>query len=95
MHSLAGKKSAANPPKKKSGADDKPDGVSNGMRALKMDDTPLPKSKNLNVLNEYEKSKSKKSASFVVVGTDSDFILLAWAPTTDTRQGMLMQARAP
>jgi len=37
------------------------------MKALKVD-TPLPKSKNLNVLNEFEKTKSKKSASFVVVG---------------------------
>jgi len=31
-------------------------------------DDPLPKGKNLNVLSEYEKSKSKRSASFVVVG---------------------------
>jgi elongation factor 1 alpha-like protein len=38
------------------------------VEALKVDDAPLPKSKNLNVPSEYEKSKSKKSASFVVVG---------------------------
>ncbi len=35
---------------------------------MKVDDAPLPKSKNLDVLSEFEKSKSKKSASFVVVG---------------------------
>lgn len=33
-----------------------------------MAETPLPKSKNLNVLKEYEKSQQKRSASFVVVG---------------------------
>ena len=33
-----------------------------------MDDTPLPKSRNLNVLSEFEKNKGKKTASFVVVG---------------------------
>ena len=51
-------------PKKKGGHDD----VANEIKALKVDDTPLPKSKNLNVLNEYEKTKKKKTASFVVVG---------------------------
>jgi len=35
---------------------------------LKIDDTPLPKSKHLDVLSEFERSKNKKSASFVVVG---------------------------
>ncbi|KAK5626349.1 hypothetical protein RRF57_002064 [Xylaria bambusicola] len=36
---------------------------------MKVDDTPLPKSKNLDVLSEFEKAKKKKNASFVVVGT--------------------------
>lgn len=49
---------------KKKGTND----VTNDMKTLKVDDTPLPKSKNLNVLSEFEKSKSKKNASFVVVG---------------------------
>lgn len=36
--------------------------------ALKIEDAPLPKSKNLDVLSEFHKSNSKKAASFVVVG---------------------------
>lgn len=35
---------------------------------MKIAEAPLPKSKNLNVLKEYEKSQGKRSASFVVVG---------------------------
>lgn len=35
---------------------------------LKMSEAPLPKSRNFDVLSEFEKSKSKKNASFVVVG---------------------------
>lgn len=38
------------------------------MDGLKISDAPLPKSKNLDVLSELEKSKPKRSASFVVVG---------------------------
>lgn len=38
------------------------------MNDLKIDDAPLPKSRNLDVLSEFERSKPKKSASFVVVG---------------------------
>ncbi|KAI0133528.1 hypothetical protein BJ170DRAFT_715580 [Xylariales sp. AK1849] len=53
---------------KKKGTDGKADPATDGVKSLNIDDTPLPKSKNLNVLSEYEKSKSKKSASFVVVG---------------------------
>ncbi|KAH8195039.1 hypothetical protein TruAng_010794 [Truncatella angustata] len=63
----ASNKKLANTTKKK-GGDNKVDEATDGVKALKVDDAPLPKSKNLNVLNEYEKSKSKKSASFVVVG---------------------------
>ncbi|OAA61084.1 translation elongation factor ef-1 [Niveomyces insectorum RCEF 264] len=39
-----------------------------GVKTLQIDDTPLPKSKHLDVLAEYKKSNAKKSASFVVVG---------------------------
>jgi elongation factor 1 alpha-like protein len=42
--------------------------VTNGVGALKVDDAPLPKSKNLDVLSEFHNSESKKTASFVVVG---------------------------
>ncbi|CRK38328.1 hypothetical protein BN1708_007717 [Verticillium longisporum] len=35
---------------------------------LSLDDAPPPKSKKINVLQEFENSKSKRSASFVVVG---------------------------
>ncbi len=35
---------------------------------MKIDDTPLPKSRNLDVVSEFEKSGSKRSASFVVIG---------------------------
>jgi elongation factor 1 alpha-like protein len=38
------------------------------VKTLKIDDSPLPKSKNLNVLSEFEASGSKKRASFIVVG---------------------------
>lgn len=38
------------------------------MKALKIAETPLPKSKHLNVLKEFKKSQQKRSVSFVVVG---------------------------
>jgi elongation factor 1 alpha-like protein len=38
------------------------------VKELKIDDAPLPKSRNLDVLSEFEKSENKKNASFVVVG---------------------------
>ena len=55
--------------KKKGVFDEK--AASDGIKNLKVDDTPLPKSKNLDVLSEFAKSKSKKTASFVVVGEKS------------------------
>jgi len=61
----AGKKTVTAAPAKKKGGGDS---VANDVKALKIDDTPLPKSKNLDVLNEFERIKSKKTASFVVVG---------------------------
>lgn len=42
--------------------------VVNGVSNLKVSDVPPPKSKGLDVVKEYEKSNSKKSISFVVVG---------------------------
>jgi hypothetical protein len=36
--------------------------------ALKISDVPKPRSKNLDVLVEYQKSSMKNAASFVVVG---------------------------
>ncbi|KAK3956759.1 P-loop containing nucleoside triphosphate hydrolase protein [Pseudoneurospora amorphoporcata] len=62
----AGKKSA-NAQQNKKGSSSA-DGVTNQVNQLKIDDTPLPKSRNLNVLSEFEKTKGKKTASFVVVG---------------------------
>lgn len=63
--SAAGKKFTSNAPnaKNKDAAE-----TAKSLKALKIAETPLPKSKNLNVLKEYEKSNRKKSASFVVVG---------------------------
>ena len=43
-------------------------GVAQGVAALTVQDTPKVKSKNLNVLEEFEKAKMKDAASFVVVG---------------------------
>ncbi|KAI1153723.1 hypothetical protein F4825DRAFT_473749 [Nemania diffusa] len=62
------KKLAASTPKKKGGSERKDGNNIDGMKAMKIDDTPLPKSKNLDVISEFEKAKRKKNASFVVVG---------------------------
>jgi elongation factor 1 alpha-like protein len=35
---------------------------------MKIDDTPRAKSKNLNVLAEFERAKAKNAANFVVIG---------------------------
>lgn len=35
---------------------------------MKIDDTPRAKSKNLDVLAEFEKTKAKNAANFVVIG---------------------------
>jgi len=42
--------------------------VAGEVGSLKIEDAPLPKSKNFDVLSEFHNSKSKKTASFVVVG---------------------------
>ncbi|KAI1777040.1 hypothetical protein F4818DRAFT_408903 [Hypoxylon cercidicola] len=63
------KKVAAPATKKKADSGTKSsEAAADGMNGLKIDDAPLPKSKNLDVLKEFQKTKSKKSASFVVVG---------------------------
>ncbi|KAK4666150.1 hypothetical protein QC763_406430 [Podospora pseudopauciseta] len=62
----AGKKPPAGQSKKSKSSNT--DSLSSSVSELKIDDTPLPKSRNINVLSEFEKSTKKKSASFVVVG---------------------------
>ncbi|KAK4134952.1 hypothetical protein BT67DRAFT_420483 [Trichocladium antarcticum] len=62
----AGKKTPAAQPKKK--GTPSADAVAGEVGELKISDAPLPKSRNFDVLSEFEKSKSKKTASFVVVG---------------------------
>ncbi|KAI1118367.1 P-loop containing nucleoside triphosphate hydrolase protein [Nemania sp. NC0429] len=64
----SGKKPVANTHKKKGGADGKDESVIDGIKVMRVDDTPLPKSKNLDVINEFKNAKRKKNASFVVVG---------------------------
>ncbi|GAP92487.2 putative elongation factor 1-alpha [Rosellinia necatrix] len=59
---------AAHIHKKTGGSDGKTENTLEGIKAMKIDDTPLPKSKNLDVIREFENAKTKKSASFVVVG---------------------------
>lgn len=52
----------------KTTSEKKADQIANGVEALKIDDTPRATSKNLDVLKEYEKSKAKNAANFVVIG---------------------------
>lgn len=42
--------------------------IAAGVEALKIDDTPKAKSKNLDVLKEFESAKRKNAANFVVIG---------------------------
>lgn len=39
------------------------------LNKVKVDDTPKAKSKNLDVIAQFEKSKTKNAANFVVIGT--------------------------
>ena len=51
--------------------DDKPlNGVTHKINDLVLNDVPKAKSKNLDVLAEYDMSKSKKTANFVVIGDE-------------------------
>jgi len=38
------------------------------VEAVKLDDTPRARSKNLDVLSEFEKAEKKNAANFVVIG---------------------------
>ncbi|OJD30344.1 elongation factor tu gtp binding domain-containing protein [Diplodia corticola] len=53
---------------KDSKSKDEAGGLAEGVEGIKIDEAPRVKSKNLNVLEEYEKSNMKKSANFVVIG---------------------------
>ncbi|KAK0629080.1 P-loop containing nucleoside triphosphate hydrolase protein [Bombardia bombarda] len=64
--STAGKKTAGPTTKKK--ASSSLDDVANDVKELKIDNTPLPKSKNIDVLSAYAATIKKKTASFVVIG---------------------------
>ncbi|KAH7346232.1 hypothetical protein BKA65DRAFT_455628 [Rhexocercosporidium sp. MPI-PUGE-AT-0058] len=46
----------------------KADQIANGVEAVKLDDTPRARSKNLDVLSEFEKAQKKNAANFVVIG---------------------------
>ncbi|KAI9742998.1 MAG: Hsp70 suppressor, GTPase facilitates ribosomal subunit dissociation [Claussenomyces sp. TS43310] len=62
----ANAKSSKPPPK--TTAEKKAEQIANGVEAMKIDDTPRAKSRNLDVLAEYEKTKRKNAANFVVIG---------------------------
>lgn len=42
--------------------------LSASVDVLKIDEGPKPKSRNLDVLAEFEKSRAKKAANFIVIG---------------------------
>lgn len=42
--------------------------IADGVEAMRLDNTPKSRSKNLDVLAEFEKTKSKNAANFVVIG---------------------------
>ncbi|KAK6581257.1 hypothetical protein PZA11_005948 [Diplocarpon coronariae] len=44
------------------------DQIASGVEATKLDDTPRARSKNLDVLSEFEKARAKNAANFVVIG---------------------------
>lgn len=66
----AGKGGKGNP---KTNGEKRADQIANGVEALKLDNTPRAKSKNLNVLAEFEKAKAKNAANFVVIGNNFYF----------------------
>lgn len=68
--------------------------ASEGVKAINVDDAPLPKSKNLNVLKEYKNSKAKKSVSFVVVGK-YPLSLVCSNPSANKIQGTSMLVKVP
>lgn len=60
---MKSKAAASKPGDKKAQGD-----LAGGMNSLSVEEKVTVKSKNLNVLDEYSKSKRKKSANFVVIG---------------------------
>ncbi|KAG4436574.1 hypothetical protein IFR05_007928 [Cadophora sp. M221] len=60
------KGSSKGPPKTSN--EKKADQIANGVEAVKLDDTPRARSKNLDVLSEFEKAQKKNAANFVVIG---------------------------
>lgn len=42
--------------------------VTDGVKALGLDDRPKAKRKNIDVLAEYQKVKNKNTANFIVIG---------------------------
>ncbi|KFY38386.1 hypothetical protein V494_04378 [Pseudogymnoascus sp. VKM F-4513 (FW-928)] len=55
-------------PSAKTSNEKKADQIASGVEAMRIDDTPRATSKNLDVLAEFEKKKSKNAANFVVIG---------------------------
>jgi elongation factor 1 alpha-like protein len=63
---VASGKGGKGPPK--TNAEKKADQIANGIEAMKVDETPRARSKNLDVLKEWEKVENKNEANFVVIG---------------------------
>jgi hypothetical protein len=49
---------------------------------MKLDETPKARSKNLDVLAEYEKKNSKNAANFVVIGMKEPNLKMFKGPNT-------------
>ncbi|KAG0645971.1 hbs1 [Hyphodiscus hymeniophilus] len=64
--SKANGKGGKGPPK--TNAEKKADQIATGVEALKVDDTPRARSKNLDVLKEWGSAEKKNEANFVVIG---------------------------
>ncbi|KAJ5051648.1 uncharacterized protein L3040_001423 [Drepanopeziza brunnea f. sp. 'multigermtubi'] len=52
----------------KTSGEKREDQIASGVEAVRLDDTPKAKSRNLDVLSEFEKAKTKNAANFVVIG---------------------------
>jgi hypothetical protein len=64
------KSTKQNTPKSK--GEKKADQISSALETIKVDDTPKIRSKNLNVLEEFAKSRGKTAVNFVVIGQKSN-----------------------
>jgi elongation factor 1 alpha-like protein len=67
MYLVATSKAGKGPPK--TAGEKRMDQVAAAVESMKVDDTPRATSKNLDVLAEYKKRKSKTALNFVVIGT--------------------------